>query len=239
MNTQTTVDRIELWLAPVAATYAAAQLAAYEGLLDAEERTRWQRFHYAADRQRFLVGRAFMRNVLAANLGRDPGGLLFTRTPHGKPELAGEDAGKLHFNLSHTDAMLVLALSSRHEVGVDVEAVTRKVEMLALAERYFSAQEYGELLGMDGAAQRERFFALWTLKEAWVKARGLGLRIPLDAFRFDFAGAHPVVAFSPQLDAAPQDWQFRLLTHAQCRIALAVHCAAAQPLQLRLREWSG
>lgn len=239
MNTQAQEDnRVQLWLAPVAASYAAAQLAAHEALLDGEERARWCRFQYPADRQRFLVGRAFMRTVLANCLGRsDPAALQFARTPHGKPELAGRDAGKLHFNLSHTDDMLVLVVSRKHAVGVDVEAVTRKAELLALAQRYFAAHEYDELRDLDGAAQRERFFTLWTLKEAWLKARGLGLRIPLDDFSFDFAGTHPVVEFGPQLDDKPEEWQFRTLAQDQFRIALAVHCPVGRPLLVQTSRW--
>jgi 4'-phosphopantetheinyl transferase len=239
MHTQVHADnRVQLWFAPVAEVYDAAQLAAYETLLNDDERARWRRFHYAVDRQRFLVGRAFMRTVLAECLGHgDPATLQFSYSTHGKPELAGPHAGKLHFNLSHTDAMLVLAIDRRHAVGVDVEAVTRKVELLALAKRYFAAHEYEELADLDDTAQRERFFALWTLKEAWLKARGLGLHIPLDDFSFNLAGKLPVVAFGPQLNERADAWQFRLLAQNQFRIALAVQCGHGQPLQLQTREW--
>jgi 4'-phosphopantetheinyl transferase len=240
MNTQTKTDnRVQLWLAPLAASYDPAQLAAHEILLSPEERVRWQRFHYPADRQRFLVGRAFMRTVLADCLGRsDPARLQFAQMEHGKPELAGPDASKLHFNLSHTDDMLALAVSFKHAVGVDVEAVTRKVELLALAQRYFASREYEELQDLDAAAQRERFFTLWTLKEAWLKARGLGLRIPLDDFSFSLAGKHPAIEFGPQLSEAAADWQFRILAQDKFRVALAVHCGAAHPLQVQTRAWN-
>jgi 4'-phosphopantetheinyl transferase len=239
MNTQAqTGNLVQLWFAPVAASYDAARLAAYETLLKGDELARWRRFHYAVDRQRFLVGRAFMRTVLAECLGHpDPASLQFSYTAHGKPELAGPHAGKLHFNLSHTDALLVLAVDRRHAVGVDVEAVTRNVELLALAKRYFAAHEYAELAELDESAQRERFFALWTLKEAWLKARGLGLHIPLDDFSFNLDGANPVVEFGPQLNDRADAWQFRLLTQDQFRVALAVDCPANQPLAVQTREW--
>lgn len=239
MNNKTlTENSVQLWLAPVAMTYDVAQLAAYETLLNDDERARWQRFHYAVDRQRFLVGRAFMRTVLAECLGHgDPANLQFSFNAHGKPELAGSHQGQLHFNLSHTDAMLVLAVNRRHAVGVDVEAVTRKVELLALAKRYFAGHEYEDLANLDEAAQRERFFALWTLKEAWLKARGLGLHIPLDDFSFNLAGANPIVEFGPQLNDRAEAWQFRLLAQDQFRIALAVDCPASQPLPVQTREW--
>src|SRR5690606_13784294 len=160
---------------------------------------------------RFLVGRAFLRQVLAARLGRsDPAALQFTTTQYSKPELAGADAGALHFNLSHTGAMLVLATSRRHALGVDVEALSRDVDLLPLAQRYFTQQEFEELRDMHGAAQRERFFTLWTLKEAWLKACGLGLRVPLDSFSFDLSGSQPAIVFGPQHDDSPERWQLRV-----------------------------
>lgn len=239
MTTQVLSDnRVQLWFAPVATAYEEAQLAAYEVLMDDLERTRWRRFQYAADRQRFLVGRAFMRTVLAEILGHaNPATLQFAYAAQGKPELAGPYAGKLQFNLSHTDALLVLAVNSRHAVGVDVESVTRKVELLPLAKRYFAAHEYEELQDMDAAQQRERFFALWTLKEAWLKASGLGLHIPLDDFSFDLGGPQPVIEFGPQLNDRADAWQFRLLARDQFRIALAMQYPAGQSLVVQTREW--
>lgn len=237
MNAQAE-NQVQVWLAPVTPVYDAAVLVRHEALLNAEERTRWQRFLYPADRQRFLLARAFVRTVLADCLGHgDPAALQFAQTPHGKPELAGPHAKKLHFNLSHTDGLLALTVSRSHVVGVDVEALGRKVELLALSQRYFAMHEHEELQDLDGAAQRERFFALWTLKEAWLKARGLGLRVPLDDFSFSFGGKHPVIEFGPQLDERPQEWQFRLLAREQFRIALAVKYAGTQALQVQLREW--
>lgn len=238
MNMNIQAGDVELWFAPLAAAYDAEKLAVYASLLDAGERVRWHRFQYPADRQRFLVGRAFLRTVLANCLGDTaPAALQFRQLAHGKPELDGLHAGKLQFNLSHTDAVLVLAVSRRHAVGVDVEAVTRKVELMALAQRYFAAHEYAELRALDASAQRERFFTLWTLKEAWLKARGLGLQVPLCDFSFDLTSAHPLIAFTQQLDERPHEWQFRVLARDQYRIALAVHCAAA-PLQIQLRTWT-
>jgi 4'-phosphopantetheinyl transferase len=230
MNTPVQSDnRVQLWLAPVAQIYEPAVLARYESLLSTDECARWRRFHYAVDRQRFLIGRAFMRTVLADCLeNADPAALQFAYSAHGKPELAGAHAGALHFNLSHTDAMLALAVSRTHAVGVDVEAVTRKVELLALAKRYFAAREYEELQELDTTEQRERFFALWTLKEAWLKACGLGLKVPLDSFSFHLGGEQPAIEFGSQLDDSADAWQFRTLAQGQFRIALAVQCPAGR-----------
>src|SRR5690606_35000212 len=91
------------------------------------------------------------------------------------------------FNLSHTRGMAVLAVTRAGEVGVDVESVQRRVELLALSERYFAASEHRRIAQLSGPAQREQFFRVWTLKEAYLKACGLGLRIALDSFAFDCA----------------------------------------------------
>jgi 4'-phosphopantetheinyl transferase len=232
-------NEVQLWFTRVRERYDQALLDRFASLLNAEEKARWQRFVQPADRQRFLVARALVRTVLARLLGQaEPAALEFTATQWGKPELAGAAAGKLHFNLSHTDGLLVLAVSRAHEVGVDVEAVDRKVEPLALAQRFFATDEHAELLELEGQEQRERFFALWTLKEAWVKARGLGLRIPLDDFSFSFAGSTPVIHFGPQLEEHAGEWQFSVLRQrGPFRIALAVHCSAATPLRVQLHAW--
>lgn len=232
-------EQVQLWVTPVADTWDHALLERYAGLLNTEETARWQRFLYPADRQSFLIARALVRSVLANLLGSaDPAALRFTHNSHGKPGLAAV-AGKvpLQFNLSHTDGLVVLAVSRHAELGVDVESVHRKVEMLALSSRFFSNQEHEQLLDLGEKEQRERFFALWTLKEAWLKARGLGLHIPLDDFSFRLAGKTPVISFGPQLDDDPAGWQFRLLNHGgHFRIGLAVQRPAADKLVVQLFE---
>lgn len=233
-------NQVLLWVTPVAPVHPAELLQRFEALLDPVEAARWQRFLHAQDRQRFLLARGMVRSLLAALLGEpDPAQLRFTHNVHGKPALVAPP-GKhppLQFNLSHTEGMLVLAVSKKFALGVDVESIERKVEMLALSARFFSGHEHAEMEDLQGAEQRERFFALWTLKEAWLKARGLGLHIPLDDFSFSFAGKGPGINFGPQLEEKPEDWQFRLLKQGVFRIALAVQCSAAVPLQVDMQRW--
>jgi len=233
-------NQVLLWVTPVAACYPAELLQRFEALLDPVETARWQRFLHAHDRQRFLLARGMVRSLLAALLGEaEPAKLGFTHNAHGKPALVAPPGKKppLQFNLSHTDGMLALAVSKSMALGVDVESIERKVEMLALSARFFSGREHAELEERQGAEQRERFFALWTLKEAWLKARGLGLHIPLDDFSFGFGSNGPEISFGPQLAEKPEDWQFRVLKQGGFRIALAVQCSAAAPLQLELQRW--
>lgn len=248
---------LDLWLAPEPPDLAPAVAASWAALLSADERLRWQRFARADDRQRFLLVRALVRTVLARELGVPPQDLVFQADIHGKPRVILPAAATLHFNLSHTHGLSVLAVSRQAEVGVDVEALGREVELLALARRYFATPEVLALEALAPVPQRELFFALWTLKEAWVKAKGLGLRVPLDEFSFHgpglslaadggppdapaTVGAPGAAAIElhcdPQLLEQPADWSFRLLRQGGFRLAVAAAHPAGQPLQLHLHD---
>lgn len=247
---------LDLWLAPEPVELLPAVAASWAGLLSADERLRWQRFVRAEDRCRFLLVRALVRTVLARELGLLPQALVFQADTHGKPRVVVPGGGTLQFNLSHTRGLSVLAVSRQAEVGVDVEAAGRHVELLALARRYFATPEVLALEDLAPGPQRELFFALWTLKEAWVKAKGLGLRVPLDEFSFHGPGllaasastadrsvdcgapgpADIALHCDPQLLEDPSRWSFRLLRHGEFRIALAAAHPAAQPLHLHLHD---
>jgi phosphopantetheinyl transferase len=179
---------LDLWLAPEPVDLLPAMAASWAALLSAEEHLRWQRFAREEDRHRFLFVRALVRKVLARELGRRPQELVFQADSHGKPRVVLPGGTTLQFNLSHTRGLSVLAVSRHCDVGVDVEALGRHVELLALARRYFATPEVLALEDLSPGPQRELFFALWTLKEAWVKAKGLGLRVPLDEFSFHGPG---------------------------------------------------
>jgi 4'-phosphopantetheinyl transferase len=198
-----------------------------------------------------------VRRVLAQELYLPPQDLVFRADSHGKPHVVVPGGKLLHFNLSHTRGLSALVLSRQVEVGVDVESLGREVELLALARRYFATPEVLLLEDLAAEPQRELFFALWTLKEAWVKAKGLGLRVPLDEFSFhgpglllaanDAAAAQSAEIGAPgagaiELHCDPQlleqaaDWSFRLLRQSEFRIAVAAAHPCAQPLQLTLHN---
>jgi 4'-phosphopantetheinyl transferase len=235
---------VQLWMAPEPETIPAPTLAAWERLLSPDERLRWQRFLRETDRRRFLLARALTRTVLGELVGIAPAELVFTQGPFGKPCLSSSSAGSatLHFNLSHTHGLVVLAVSAAAELGIDVEVVQRNVELLPLARRYFSSTEVGQLEALEGEKQRELFFALWTLKEAWVKAKGLGLRVPLDEFWFEFAGSpggkDSIALFcEPQLQENPDEWRFWSFLSGDHRIALAVHSGSTHSWRVEEKYW--
>lgn len=226
---------IDLWLCPETPAADAQQEALWWRWLSAEERERHARFVRAEDRARFLRTRALLRSVLGSALQLEPQQVELQRDAHGKPRLPGA-APALHFNLSHTQGLAALALCRSHELGVDVECIMRELEVLPLAQRYFAAAETRALerCSDDSDAQRQLFFTQWTLKEAWVKAKGLGLRVPLDAFWFELpaAGSRAPVQLrcDDRLGDRPADWSLLVQRHGEHALALAVQNPAQLPL---------
>ena len=189
-----------------------ATLAAYDRLLTPDERAKTRRFHFARDRHDCLITRALVRTTLSRYAEVDPAAWRFELNRYGRPHLAaGQCDPDLRFNLSHTRGLIACAVTIGLEVGVDVETMYRTGETVAIADRYFSAAEVNALRALPESRQRERFFEYWTLKESYIKARGMGLALPLDQFSFLLDGGPPIgIAFDPRLEDHPGDWQFDL-----------------------------
>ena len=159
----------EVWLADLDAADAGPDALA---VLSEDERERAGRFVFDVHRRRFMACRAWLRARLAARLSRMPGALRFEYGPVGKPSLAG---GGLRFNVSHSDRYALLAIVDDAEIGVDIEQLRALRDMDAVAERVFSAAEREVLAGVGPNRKVETFFAGWTRKEAYIKARGEGI----------------------------------------------------------------
>ncbi len=147
-----------------------------------EERSRAQRFRFPLHRHRFVAGRGILRDILARYLRREPTYLEFRYGSHGKPALAGEGAGGIRFNVSHSAAMALFAFARGREVGVDLEQIRPMPDAEAIACRFFSAREKAALAAVPAELREEAFFACWTRKEAFIKAAGKGLSMSLDSF---------------------------------------------------------
>ena len=149
--------------------------------LPAEERTRAERYRFARDRERFLAGRAALRGVLAAYVGGAPEGVALGQSPFGKPFLLGEDG--LQFNLAHSESCALLAVARGRRIGVDVEALRLGESGMDVARRFFAPAEVARLTAIPVEARALGFVRCWTRKEAYVKARGDGLSLPLQQFQ--------------------------------------------------------
>jgi len=149
-------------------------------LLDAEEQQRAGRFRVLPARKQFVISRGFLRIVLGKYLGIDPLAVRFRLTSHGKPELA-EDR-RIHFNLSHTEGLAAIGITRVGPIGIDVECTGREVEAIQLADRFFSKKEAEWVRSQPEPMIIPCFLACWTAKEAYIKAHGGGLSVPLDGF---------------------------------------------------------
>lgn len=229
-------QRIDLWLASLADQAGHDLQQAYWQLLNEAECYRAERFLREPDRQCFLLTRALVRTVLSRYTGVAAQALNFRQNDHGKPSLqwAADTVAdtELSFNLSHCDDMIVLAVSHGRALGVDVENMVLKPAPINIAKRYFAAEECTNVNMLQGSQQDERFFAYWTLKEAYVKACGMGLSIPLDQFGFRLDAEQGVEMW---LNPETQDrvahwdyWQLRLASK-YCLAICAEHLQG-QPL---------
>lgn len=169
---------------------AAPYLVRLRTILSDEERTRADRFYFEVDRSRFTIGRALSRLLLGHCLGLPFDRLAFGKSGHGKPYLQGESG--INFNVSHSGEVVLLALARGRELGVDVERIRPDMVTADIAERFFSEHECQELASVaDGKERHEAFFACWTRKEAYIKAIGDGLSLPLHQFDVAFLPGQP------------------------------------------------
>ncbi len=208
-------------------------------LLDEEERARHERFVYTEHRHQFLVSHALVRTVLSRYAEVHPGDWTFTRNEFGRPDVeVPPGQPPLRINLSHTRGWLACAVTLDREVGVDVEEIRHELDVHQLAHRYFSASEAEELLTLPPSQQRQRFFDLWTLKEAYLKARGIGLALGLGDFSFHREEPRQIrVAFGAAIGDDPRTWQFALFEPSRNhRLAVAVRRGIGPELQLRFQH---
>lgn len=152
-------------------------------LLSRDERERAEKFRYAKDRQHYVIARATLRKLLAERLRIVPEAVEFVETEYGKPKLASvHGAADAEFNLSHSGSLALYAFASGRAVGVDVELIREVPDADDLAERFFSPAEIASLKALPHEERSLAFLACWTRKEALIKALGLGLSCPLNAF---------------------------------------------------------
>ena len=183
-------DEVHVWRAGL--DLPLSQVQRLGGILTDDELDRANRFSFAIDRQRFIAARGTLRSILSRYLTIDPGHLRFQYNPYGKPFLDPEfNSYLLNFNLSHSGSMALYAMTRNMEVGVDVERVRSDVEYEEIAKRFFSVNEVAVLRTIPAEEKLEAFYTCWTRKEAYIKAHGEGLSLPLDSFDVSFAPGEP------------------------------------------------
>jgi 4'-phosphopantetheinyl transferase len=214
--------------------------SAYRELLSAAEKEQEPRFYFARDRRRYLITRALVRTVLSRYVSIRPEEWVFSTNAYGRPDIVNAQARDacLSFNISHTHSLIVLGVTTHRALGVDVENFRAREVSIDIADRYFAPQEVAALAAVPPHQQQYRFFEYWTFKEAYIKARGMGLSLPLDKFSFHYPDDHAVeLAIDPELadDAARwQFWQFQPMP--EYLVAICAERVGPQPPSLIVRE---
>ena len=175
------LNEVQVWRADLESLRA--DESRWLSLLSADEKARAARFHFPVDRQRFAAARALLRTILAAYLNSDPRQLTFLYSPKEKPSLAPPHAASgVTFNVSHSGGVAMYAFSRKRDLGIDVEQVRRNSDIEAIARRFFSTHEQTQFFALPAEERVAAFFRCWTRKEAYLKATGDGLSLPLSQF---------------------------------------------------------
>lgn len=195
----------------------AAELIAASGGVDralawlqSAEPERFARYRGDADRMMFLCGRIMARGLVGRALGIPPDSWRWQEGPHGRPEIAAPET-TLKFNLAHSAGLVACAVADGRDVGVDVEHVTRPPIDLKMVRRYCSPAEADDIEAHGEDGWQRRFLIYWTLKEAYLKARGLGISVPLSEITFDLNRDHALVRFDGSLEGTDTRWCLRFL----------------------------
>jgi 4'-phosphopantetheinyl transferase len=231
-------QQVHVWGWPLGSSFDSTSHAQSQiGLLDAKERERFHRFHFECDRVRFAFAHANMRRILGAYLGRQPERILFGANSLGKPELVTDThTHPIHFNLSHSREIALLALSIDTELGIDIEDLA-PIEP-EVAESHFSPTELAALSSLEGEAWLQGFYRCWTRKEAILKAEGVGLSLPLDSFDVSLIPGLPAEVLGVRPPAVFRlPWTLHhLATPLGTIAALAAGSPQAEVLCFRLRD---
>lgn len=203
-----------------------------------QEKTRYSAFRFSHHRREYLTSRVLSRTALSHALSCSQEDLLFVRDYWGKPAVTPER--DISFNISNSTDLVVCLVARGIEVGVDAESLERAAEILKLAPEVFSEHERAQLNELSVPKQVDRALSLWVLKEAWVKAIGMGLSVPLHKVSFLFSGDKICLQVDRTMDDLfKRSWRFCQLEHSGHRIAVVVETADMLNLHLwNLRSWS-
>jgi 4'-phosphopantetheinyl transferase len=185
-----------------------------------DERARFDRYRHDDDRLMFLAGRVMARSIVGAALGMSPGAWIWREGPHGRPEI-DRPLTSLRFNLAHSAGLVVCALADGRDVGVDVEDCERRPPDKAIVRRYCSPAEADDIEAQGPDGWHDRFLTYWTLKEAYLKARGLGISVPLSEINFVLNGARPQIEFLGSQAGHTTHWTFDI-RHVSPRHIVAI-----------------
>ncbi len=228
-----------LWYVLTEKAQTSANRENYLNMCTDAERDKHGRYHFEKDQWLYLVTRALVRTTLSKYLPGKPSDWRFTENQYGKPSLSHprEKMQSLCFNLTNTRGLVALLVAKEADnVGIDAEYIDRKMDVMGLAQRFFSPTECAELDRQPQNNQERRFLDYWTLKESFIKAQGLGLSIPLDSFSMLIKDGDVDIAFHG-IDSISSEWQFRQWELSSGHLlATAIHHKNKSQFDIQVQE---
>jgi len=198
-------EEVQIWSACLDVTPETHR--SLRALLNPEERAHADRFLQPAHRTHSAAARGWLRSLLARYLQDAPQSFEFRFNEHGKPSLAGaHEQSSLRFNISHSHGFALFAFALDRELGVDLEKMRLGRAFQRIAERFFAPGETARFRSIPAAQQPQAFFECWTRKEAYIKARGKGLSLPLDSFQVSFGLGTPPALLEAKGEPDPDRW---------------------------------
>jgi 4'-phosphopantetheinyl transferase len=227
-------QQVHIWQADL--QIGARRLDELFSVLTADERARAERFHFSRDRRRFIARRGYLRRLTARYLSSVPGDVHFSYSTTGKPFLTRDCGGEeLSFNMSDSGEMAVYAftlMETSPNIGIDVEWIEPSVARERIAEHFFSSYEIATLRSLPAAEQIQGFFNCWTRKEAYLKALGDGLALPLDQFDVSLTPGEPAELLRAAGGTNRSHWLLQEL-NIGCGYVAAVAIKSPGPIHFR------
>lgn len=231
--------QIDIWLCSIDCLDIGVNKDAFLKLLNAEERKRYERFVFEKDKNVLLASRYLLRSLLSAYHPEiSPESWTFEFNDYGKPTVASNLlTSPLQFNLSHSRNDVVLAFSTEASLGIDIESFVRDSDLEKLARYSFSEKEQSQIEELVGDDFRDRFFSLWTLKEAYMKADGRGMSLPLKSFSFVYDDDNKYLSSFESEHLDPNEnwlfWQYE--TELECFVSLMLRSELKDRSDYRIR----
>jgi 4'-phosphopantetheinyl transferase len=230
-------DEAHVWTASL--DQPANVIAKLAPLLSQDEYQRAMRYYRPIDRDRFIVGRGILRKIISAYLALPAGQLRFTYNEYGKPAVSDDQNDRaLNFNLSHSAELVLYAVTIKRAVGIDIEYIREDFATLEIAELFFSKDEVAALKSLPTDQRTAGFFNCWSRKEAFIKAKGIGVSYPLDRFTVSLAPGEPPALLKVDDDEREvARWKMYELNPGAGYSAAMI--AAGPPIIPKQRNWSG
>ncbi len=204
------------------------------GLLSEDEMNRARSYRFSSDRERYSAGRAALRIILSRYVGISARQLRFEYNSYGKPSLCTDANYPCQFNLSHSQNLALISITQQNAVGIDIERMKTGIDFTKIARRFFSTQEQNALVSLSQEEVPRAFYRCWTRKEAYIKAMGMGLSLPLESFSVSLEPDQPPIILHGETDQT-EAWSLYELVPAENYVAAVA--ISGTDYELRYFEW--